>query len=288
MSLIKGRRLNPFKILRLIIVLVAIPLSIMAISSFFGGDSCDPTPLSESQSEAIAEAEIVEAKPSVAPPAKSRLQQLSDILEPIDQPLKYQPGFDSMPPGGIKMRINYLGGTLGRVFNDSNHLHIEAAQRIGVTPVNHPDDVWKIDRPLIKVESCPEFYVDQLRHSLPFLVPEAHRLLTDIGSAFRDSLQSRGGGDYRIKVTSVFRTNGSIKALKRRNVNAVSQSTHLNATTFDISYSKFICDDPALPRTQEDLKNLLGEVLNDMRNQGRCLVKYERRQACYHITATGF
>jgi hypothetical protein len=30
---------------------------------------------------------------------------------------------------------------------------------------------------------------------------------------------------------------------------------------------------------------LLGEVLRDLRNQGRCLVKYEYKTACFHITA---
>lgn len=222
-----------------------------------------------------------------ADPWETRRTRLASLLDlrSGDKPL--EAGFDSMPPGGVKLRVNYLGGTLGRVFNDSNYLHLQAARRIGVTPVSSAADLWEATRPLVRVQSCPCYYVDSLTHSLPYLVPEARDLLADIGAAFRDSLAARGGGDYRIKVTSVFRTQGSVKSLRRRNRNAVAESTHLYATTFDISYSKFICDDPSVPRTQEDLKNLLGEILFDLRARGRCLVKYERRQACFHITATG-
>ena len=136
-----------------------------------------------------------------------------------------------------------------------------------------------------RLKSCEAYYLDNLTHSLPYLVPEAHKLLTDIGTAFRDSLKARGGGDYRIKVTSVLRTPRLVKRLRRRNRNAVDTSAHLYGTTFDISYAKFICDSVTTPRTQEDMKNLLGEVVFAMREQGRCYVKYEHKQACFHITA---
>jgi uncharacterized protein YprB with RNaseH-like and TPR domain len=76
-----------------------------------------------------------------------------------------------------------------------------------------------------------------------------------------------------------------VKRLRRRNGNAVDTSAHLYGTTFDISYAKFICDSPEKPRTQEDLKNLLGEVVYDMQQRGRCYVKFEHKQACFHITS---
>lgn len=197
----------------------------------------------------------------------------------------YEIHYDSMPPGGIKMKINPLGGTLGRVFNDSNKFHIAAAEEIGITPLHTLGDVWSQSARLERLNSCEAYYLDNLTHSLPYLVPRAHSLLTDIGYAFRDSLRARGGGYYRIKVTSVLRTPRLVKRLRRRNRNAVDTSAHLFGTTFDISYLKFICDTPSIPRTQEDMKNLLGEVVEDMRRQNRCFVKYERKQSCYHITA---
>lgn len=139
----------------------------------------------------------------------------------------------------------------------------------------------------MEVRSDRYIYVDSLTHSFPFLVPHAASLLDEIGKRFADSLAARGGGTYRPKVTSMLRTPVTVGRLRRVNRNATVESAHQYATTFDISYSKFICDNPAdTRRTFEDLKNLLAEIIFDLRSEGRCLVKHERKQACFHITAT--
>lgn len=237
--------------------------------------------------EAVTSPEAAAAEEETAP-SKEELTSLLALLDPSDTIRArnpYEQHFDSMPPGGIKLRINPLGMTLRRAFNDSNYLHIATAEKIGIKPVNSLRNAWEGGRKLQRLESCEAFYLDNLTHSLPYLVPKAHKLLTDIGLAFRDSLRQRGGGDYRVKVTSVLRTPRLVKRLRRRNRNAVDTSAHLYGTTFDISYAKFICDSTRTPRTQEDLKNLLGEVVDQMRRQGRCYVKYEYKQACFHITA---
>lgn len=218
---------------------------------------------------------------------QARHDRLMAILAPDDKVWNrnpYEAHYDSMPPGGIKMKINGLGGSLGRVFNDSNKFHIAVAEANGIQPVLTLRQAWEQAGRLERLQTCEVYYLDDLTHSLPYLVPKAHSLLKDIGLAFRDSLRARGGGYYRIKVTSVLRTPALVKRLRRRNRNAVDTSAHLYATTFDISYLKFICDTPSIPRTQEDMKNLLGEVIEDMRRRQRCYVKYERKQACYHIT----
>lgn len=214
----------------------------------------------------------------------ARLMTLLSPLDTVRSRNPYEAHYDSMPPGGIKMRINSLGATLGRVFNDSNKFHIAVAEANGIEPLYTLRQAWEQAGRLERLRTCEAYYLDDLTHSMPYLVPKAHTLLKDIGMAFRDSLRSRGGGYYRVKVTSVLRTPALVKRLRRRNRNAVDTSAHLYATTFDISYLKFICDTPSIPRTQEDMKNLLGEVVDDMRRQGRCYVKYERKQACYHIT----
>ena len=194
--------------------------------------------------------------------------------------------FDSMPDGGcVKMKINPIGGTLGRVFNDSNHVHLAEARALGIDPIDGAAKAWKLKRGIKRIESCREYYVDNLTHSVPYLVPEAYDLLKEIGARFNDSLAARGGGDYRLKVTSVLRTEGAVKKLRRRNVNATQESAHRYGTTFDISYTKFICDSVTVARSQEDLKNLLGEVLKQIRDEKKCYVKYERKQGCFHITA---
>ncbi len=227
------------------------------------------------------------AQPEAIPADLSHDEVLA-VLTPADTIRANNPFntcLDSMPPGGHKLKINFLGATLGRFFNDSNYLHIDAARRIGIAPIYGIKDAWNNGEKLVPVRTCREYYLDNLTHSLPYLVPKASDLLSDIGAAFNDTLAARGGGSYRIKVTSVLRTRSLVKSLRRRNRNAVDTSAHLFATTFDISYAKFICDSLTVPRTQEDLKNLLAEVVEAQRAWGRCYVKYERKQACFHITA---
>ncbi|MDE7443835.1 MAG: hypothetical protein K2M65_06715, partial [Muribaculaceae bacterium] len=197
----------------------------------------------------------------------------------------YAAHFDSMPPGGKKIRISKNVTSLPRQFNDSNYRQLMHARNIGISPINGIRDCWHLRQPVVMIESCREYFVDELTHSYPFLVPEAAQLLSDIGARFNDSLQARGGGDYRIRVTSVLRTHDTVKRLRRRNINAIDSSAHRYATTFDISYVKFICDSAnTIPRTQTDLKNLLAEVLLQLKAENRCLVKYERKQGCFHIT----
>lgn len=208
------------------------------------------------------------------------------LAETDDMPSPYDLHFDSMPDDGcIKMKINGVGGTLGRVFSDSNYLHYAAAEDIGITPIYNIAELRRLRRPLIKIASCREYYVDELTHSYPYLVPEAADLLKEIGARFNDSLSARGGGSYRLKITSVLRTPATVNKLRRVNRNATDSSAHQFATTFDVSYAKFICDSLTVNRTQEDLKNLLGEVLLAVRGEGKCYVKYERKQGCFHITA---
>ncbi len=191
-----------------------------------------------------------------------------------------------MPDGGcVKMKIYPIGGSFGRVFNDLNQVHVDEAKKLGIAPIESPRSAWRIKRPIKRIESCGEYFVDNLTHSVPYLVPEASSLLKEIGHRFNDSLQARGGGNYRLKVTSVLRTRGAVKKLRKRNINATEESAHQFGTTFDISYTKFICDSVTVARTQEDLKNLLGEVLKQLRDEQKCYVKYERKQGCFHITA---
>ncbi len=193
---------------------------------------------------------------------------------------------DSVPEDGfVKMKIYPIGGSLARVFNDLNQVHVDEAKNIGISPIESPRSAWQIKRPIKHIESCDEYFVDNLTHSVPYLVPEASSLLKEIGQRFNDSLQARGGGNYKLKVTSVLRTRGAVKKLRKRNINATEESAHQFGTTFDISYAKFICDSMTVARTQEDLKNLLGEVLKQLRDEQKRYVKYERKQGCFHITA---
>lgn len=200
-----------------------------------------------------------------------------DTVSAFDHPLA------EMPEPTISLPVKNLG-SYARLFNDSNYVHWAEAERIGIEPLGDTRSHWQMRRPLVKVVSCRDFYVEPLTYSRPFMIPEGAAMLHEIGSRFRDSLDARGGGDYRIKVTSVLRTPESVSRLRRRNRNAVDSSVHQLGTTVDISYSRFAADSDRIPRSTIDLKNILAEVLLAMRSEGKCWVKHEHKQPCFHIT----
>lgn len=199
----------------------------------------------------------------------------------------YEAHLDSAPDDGcVPLRSN-VREPLSRLFNDINYVHLCEARAGGIRPIENSEMAWTEGRGLVEIKSNPYYYLDELSHSYPYLKPYAADLLAEICRRFQDTLRVRGGGAYRPKVTSLLRTPLSVGKLRRVNRNATGESAHQYATTFDISYSKFICDDASAPhRTFEDLKNLLAEIVADLRDEGRCYVKHERNQACFHITAT--
>lgn len=182
----------------------------------------------------------------------------------------------------------YSVPSYARTFPDSNDVQLVAADRWGVTPVENREEAERRKMELVYVGSNPYFFVDKLRSSIPYLVPRASTLLQDLGRNFYDSLQVKGLPLHKIIVTSVLRTKEDVARLQRRNSNATPNSCHLRGTTFDVSYHRYI---PVAPPGEErrlvrndSLKWVLSEALRDLREQGRCYVKYERKQGCYHIT----
>lgn len=195
---------------------------------------------------------------------------------------------DTMPGNDlVKLRVKGFYGNITESFNDSNYLHYGAAESLGVAPF-HTESIpmpW-LRRPLERVHPTEHYAIDKLYHSYAFLVPEAHVLLNDIARSFHDSLKARGGGDYRLKVTSLLRTRSTVAKLRRVNNASVDSSAHLFGTTFDISFNRFPYTPGDSPHhSQADLKALLAEILDIYRTQGRCYVIYEHRPGCFHITA---
>ncbi len=181
-------------------------------------------------------------------------------------------------------RLKYV--KFKRDFNDMNDTHLQAAQSIGIEPLESRDDVDKATRELVYLSDEKAYHLDELTHSSPLLVPEAAALLKEIGESFQDSLVMHHYSPYRIIVSSVLRTNDDVKKLSRRNINASKRSVHCYGTTFDITYKRFLRLDEDAPETsQAKLQAVLGEVLYDLKKQGRCYVKFEVKQACFHITA---
>ena len=195
-----------------------------------------------------------------------------------DGPAQYQ-------KNGGHIHVNKIG-PYEEVFNDSNYRQYAFAEKIGIGQLNTLADAYHTDKPLIKIATNDNYFLQELTHSMPYLVPQAAWLLDDIGAAFIDTLKNRGGEGYKIIVTSALRSPLQVKKLRKVNVNATDSSTHKFGTTFDIAYNSFHVVDSAQSVNQEDLKNVLAEVLLDMRKQGRCMVKYEKKTPCFHITVT--
>lgn len=176
----------------------------------------------------------------------------------------------------------------GNTFPDQQDVQILAANKHGVNPVQNREEAEHSKGKLVYVGSNPFFYVDKLNNSIPYLVPRASVLLQDIGRAYFDSLQIKGIPLHKIIVTSILRTKDDVAKLRTRNGNATENSCHLYGTTFDICYNRYKqIQTRQQPRRQvqnDTLKWVLSEVLRDMRDRNRCLVKYEVKQGCFHIT----
>ena len=169
-------------------------------------------------------------------------------------------------------------------FGDGNSTHLAVARKNGIQPVAHNEELRT--NHLIKIKSCDNYKVNRQRYSHAYLTPEAANLLDEIGSRFQAILKEKGLETHRIIVTSLLRTKDDVERLKKVNKNAVTNSAHQYATTFNIAYAHY--DRQSVigeSVNNKQLANILGEVLKQLRNEGRCYVKYEQRQPCFHITS---
>ena len=172
-------------------------------------------------------------------------------------------------------------------FRDLQSKQEKAARAIGLsTPPQNRQQVAKMRSQLALIKTNENYIVDSLTHSIPYLVPAAAAELERIGEGFADILQRNGLPHYRFYVTSVLRTKDDVKLLQKSgNINATDRSCHCYGTTFDLAYYRF----DKVTRTreymhQDNLKLVLGQVLLNEQRAGRIYVKYEHKQACFHIT----
>ena len=136
-------------------------------------------------------------------------------------------------------------------FNDLNEAQLAVAQAVGVPPVEDRAAAEHMTKRLVEIVDNDLYCVDELTHSIPFLVPSAAELLDRIGRNFH--------------------------------------STHRYGTTFDISYWHYVKvpdlrERPYADVPPEYLRATLSQVLKDLHDEGACYVKYEKKQTCFHIT----
>ena len=169
-------------------------------------------------------------------------------------------------------------------FNDLNPLHLEAGRSLGLAePPESREDIntWR----LREIKDCRYYVVDRLDYSVPYLTRGGARLLDEIGENFRDSLEAKGMIPVRFKLSSVLRTKDDVRRLRRSgNVNASENSSHCYGCTFDIAWASY-----DLPKrynaTWDQDRGVMAEVLRDLRAEGKCYVKFEAKESCFHITS---
>lgn len=199
--------------------------------------------------------------------------------EKVAEPMKMN------DPRNVRGVFSYKGS-----FGDLNDVHLSSAKVIGISPLGCREEADHSKGRVFHVFSNRYYKIDSLTHSIPYLVPQACLLLFKVGHNFKDSLASKGLNPYRVIVTSVLRTKADVKRLRTRNGNASLNSAHFYGTTFDIAYNRFEKVEDESGRPLQDvregmLKQVLAEVLRDLKKEDACYVKYELKQGCFHITA---
>ncbi len=226
---------------------------------------------------------------TVSPGTESVLSPQPVVEEPVSQPEISQPL--SMPKGSdpqyhpIRSVYSY-----NAAFPDVQDVQIVAAMKWGVKPVKNRRQAEARKNELVYIGAHPYYDIDPaMRSSIPYLVPRANDLLHDISRNFLDSLYVKGVPLHKLIISSVLRTEDDVARLLRQNGNASDQSCHRFGTTFDICYNRYTTvsppNGPQRRTVQNDtLKWVLSEVLRDVRQEGRCYIKHEVKQGCFHIT----
>lgn len=192
---------------------------------------------------------------------------------------------------------------------DRNAEQIALAERLG-RRVSGMDEIGRLVREgrLVPLEDSTAYWVlRKMTHSVPYATPDAHRMLVRIGRRFHARLDSLGLPRYRMKITSVLRTDETQAQLRKVNANASpTVSAHEFGTTVDVSYARFAvpAPDPALAgvvpapilameaemleevgkQQAQVLRAELGRAIADLRRAGALMVMMENGQPVYHMT----
>lgn len=193
--------------------------------------------------------------------------------------------------------------------------HLARARQVGVGRVSGIDEIERLvseDR-LVRLEDTTEYYyLQEFDYSVPYVTPDAARLLRMIGERLHEELRRADLPLYRFNISSVLRTAENQRALRRVNPNATfGVSAHEFGTTLDIVvhvYDYVPRPSDALAATQypdlnerlesvrvrqygalgmrywRQLKGILGRILVDLQDEGLVMVTLERQQPVFHIT----
>lgn len=137
---------------------------------------------------------------------------------------------------------------------------------------------------LVELKDSRLYRIKSLKHSQPFLIPEAVSMLDEIAIRFQEKLKEKKLGNYAFFLTSILRTVETQQKLSKRNGNATENTAHYYGTTVDISYKDFYnLDNDTIEPKWEVIQELMKTLL-EMRKECKLLAVKERKQSCFHIT----
>lgn len=137
---------------------------------------------------------------------------------------------------------------------------------------------------LVEVKDCRLYHLKNLKHSHPYLIPEAVSMIDEIAIRFQAKLKEKKLGNYCFFLTSILRTEESQEKLSHHNGNASDTTAHFFGTTVDISYKHFLnLDNDSIVAKWEIIQELTKTLL-EMRKECKLLAVRERKQSCFHIT----
>ena len=173
----------------------------------------------------------------------------------------------------------------------SSKLKARLAQYIKITKSNgarkcsDEKDILKSNE-LKKVIAASTFNIDNLTHSYPYLTENGILLLNEIGESFYEKIKDTELKDTKFIVTSLTRTEESVKRLTGVNGNAVKRSAHYYGECFDITYRRFSNSYMKLKPCHVDyLKEILAEVIYAKKKENKCWALTEIKQPCFHVVS---
>jgi uncharacterized protein YcbK (DUF882 family) len=163
------------------------------------------------------------------------------------------------------------------MFTDGVAEHKKAYQNEGIEAQQTNNDLYGLYKKnkLTKIESNNLFFVRNLTHSKPYILPKASNFIYKICKEYKDDCEKMNLEYIPVLITSVTRTIESVNKLRTTNGNAIKESAHLNGKTFDISYVHFGNNDKQM--------GILTNILKKYNTEKLCFVKYERN-GCLHVT----
>lgn len=182
--------------------------------------------------------------------------------------------------------LDYQQKDFSKKLNDRIVDYSAEAKLKGISPSKDEKELRKriSEGRLVKVNSGNKYLVERMTYSYPAITKESKMLLDEIGRRFRDKTSAKGLKEGRFIVTSMTRKTESMKSLRRNNQNASENSPHLYGNAFDITYKRFIVRKWVLTNCDKKfLKDALGEVIWELRGEGKCWATYEKGQSCYHV-----